>query len=454
MSTDQETFKTIGRGPKTGDAQLCKGVLGLAVTAAVLAANPAQAGGLFLYEFGTAEPGLAAAGYAARAQDASTAFTNPAGMTRLDDTQVMAGGQLMWFNTSFTPGEGTSPGLGTSDGGRALGSDGFVPGGSAFVTHRMSEDIVVGVSVVGNFGSIIDYDDDWVGRYRVQEGTLIGIQVVPSIAWQATETVSLGAGINAMYGTIDQRVAVNNLNPNAADGSLELDDNTWGYGFNVGLLWDFSDDIRVGVTYASEIDLDFRTRPQFSNIGPALTALLDSRGLLDANVDLGATVPQQFMTSIVSRINEEWQLLANIGWQDWSSFGEVEIGIDDPNNPTSLTTALDFKDTWHGAVGAQHNAGGPWTINFGIAYDSAFQESGQVSPLFPANAAWRFGVGGEQQVNDSFRWGVTGSLILGGSPGVNAQSALPPQAGGRGSLVGEYEDTLALAASVYGNWSF
>jgi len=34
-------------------------------------------GGILLYEFGTAEVGLAAAGYAARAQDASTAFTNP-----------------------------------------------------------------------------------------------------------------------------------------------------------------------------------------------------------------------------------------------------------------------------------------------------------------------------------------------------------------------------------------
>jgi long-subunit fatty acid transport protein len=64
-----------------------------AFAATALVASTAQAGGLLLYEFGTAEPGLAAAGYAARAQDASTAFTNPAGMTRLDGTQVLVGGQ-------------------------------------------------------------------------------------------------------------------------------------------------------------------------------------------------------------------------------------------------------------------------------------------------------------------------------------------------------------------------
>ena len=72
-----------------------RAVLAGAVTAAfaaiALTASTAQAGGLLLYEFGTAEPGLAAAGYAVRAQDASTSFTNPAGMTKLDGTQVLGG---------------------------------------------------------------------------------------------------------------------------------------------------------------------------------------------------------------------------------------------------------------------------------------------------------------------------------------------------------------------------
>lgn len=49
-----------------------------AFAATALITSTAQAGGLLLYEFGTAEPGLAAAGYAARAQDASMAPPRPA----------------------------------------------------------------------------------------------------------------------------------------------------------------------------------------------------------------------------------------------------------------------------------------------------------------------------------------------------------------------------------------
>ena len=96
-------------------------------------------------------------------------------MTRLDETQVMAGGRLMWLNNRFSIGEGTSPALGGNDGGRAIGSNGFVPGGGLFVSHALTPDLRLGFSAAGNFGSIVDYDDQWVGRYRVQQATLLGI---------------------------------------------------------------------------------------------------------------------------------------------------------------------------------------------------------------------------------------------------------------------------------------
>lgn len=430
-----------------------------APTAALVAivacsAVPAAAGGLLLYEFGTAEPGLAAAGYAARAQDASTAFTNPAGMTRLAGTQVQAGGQLMGLNQKFSIGDGTSLGLGGNDGGRAFGASGFVPGAGAFVTHRVAPDLAVGFSVAGNFGSMLDYDDGWVGRYRVQQATILGVQFVPSVAWRVNDQLSLGAGINAVYGIFDQKVAINNVSPLAADGRLELDDKTWGFGANLGLLYDVTPATRVGLTWTSQVDLDFAAPARFSGTGPALTALLASRGLLDAQLNLGTKIPQQVMASVYSQVDERWALLGNVGWQQWSKFGEVEIGIDNTQDPTSLTTSLPFKNTWHVAGGAQVRISDPWRLNFGVAYDSGFQERGNVSPLLPVNAAWRFGVGGEQQLSKTTKWGIAGELLYGGTLDVDKRSTLPPALGGRGDLVGSYNNTMSVVVSVYGNWTF
>lgn len=424
-----------------------------AFAATVLMGSAARAGGLLLYEYGTAEPGLAAAGYAARAQDASTAFTNPAGMTQLDGTQVLVGGQLMWMNTQFSIDGATSPGLGSGDGGRVYGSNGYVPGGGAFLTHRVSPDLALGFAVAGNFGSMLDYDDGWVGRYRVQDADLVGVSVMPSIAYRVNDQLSLGAGLNGMYGMFDQRVAINNALPSLGDGRLEIDDDTWGWGANVGVLYEATPDTRLGLTYTSEIDLDFRGPAQFSGIGPILTALLQSRGLLDARVDVGAKVPQQVMGSVYTAIDDSWALLGNLGWQDWSEFGETEIGIDNTQSPISLTNPLSFDDTWHAAVGAQYHTNDRWKMNFGLAYDSGFQDGNDVSPLFPVNSAWRFGIGGERQAGESFKWGFTTELLYGGNLHVDKRSMLPPVLGGRGDLGGSYDQTLGVVLTVYGNWT-
>jgi hypothetical protein len=210
---------------------------------------------------------------------------------------------------------------------------------------------------------------------------------------------------------------------------------------------------RLGLTYTSVIDLDFSGRAKFSGIGPILNLLLQSRGLLDARVDVGAKVPQQVMGSVYTEIDDRWALMGNVGWQDWSEFGEVEIGIDNTQNPVSLTNPLSFDDTWHVAMGAQYRPNDQWKVNVGLAYDSGFQDGNDVSPLFPVNSAWRFGVGGEREASESFKWGFTTELLYGGNIDVDKRSTLPPVLGGRGNLVGSYDQTLSVVLTVYGNWA-
>jgi len=421
---------------------------------AVLGPVSSMAGGLLLYEVGTADIGLASAGYNARAQDASTVFTNPAGMTKLEGTQVLAAGQVLWGNNEFSIGSGTSPELGDEDGGRAIGSGGFFPGGGAFLSYSLSPRFNLGFALSGNFGSAVKYDDDWVGRYYVKEATLLGISFLPSIAYKVTDKLSLGASLNAMYGTFKNQVAINNVNPAYGDGQLKLDDHDWGWGVNLGLLYEFRADTRLGLTWNSAVDLDFEAEADFSNLAPGLSALLNSRGLLNSNIEVGITVPQQVMASIFHQLTPKWALLGSLGWQDWSEFGQLQLGIDDTNNPTSTTEDLDFDDTWHAALGAQYRINDPWLLNFGIAYDSKFQDNSDISPLLPVNSAWRFGVGAQHQVSERFYWGVSAEYLYGGTLDVDKQSILPVNLGGRGDVEGSYDDTGAVILGLYGGWKF
>jgi long-chain fatty acid transport protein len=419
----------------------------IALCAGALVAGQAGAGGIIAYEVGNADVGLASAGYNARAQDASTVFTNPAGMTRLEGTQFMASGQLDYGRTEFSVGSGTSPALGTNDGGNAFGSDGWFLGGGGFLSYSVSPDLKLGFALTGNFGAPLQYDDNWVGRYYVQETTVLGLSFLPSIAYKVTDKLSLGAGLNAMYGIYKNQVAINNVAPAFGDGQLELDDTTWGFGVNLGLLYEFTPSTRVGFTWNSEVALDFDAPFQFSGLAPGINTALSNAGLLNATFDLGIKVPQQAMLSLFTQVNERWALLGSVGWQQWSQFGQVQLGVDDTTNPTSLTTNLDFDDTWHVALGAQYRLSEPWLLNFGVAYDSGLQDSSNVSPLLPVNSAWRFGVGAERHAGKNSYWGIAAEYLYGGTLDTNLQSTAPVALGGRGNVAGSYDTaTLFLAA--------
>ena len=349
---------------------------------------PAVAGGLILYETGTQEIGLGSAGYGARAQDASTVLTNPAGMTRLEGSQVLLGAQVLYAGYGFSIGSGTSPALGTNDGGTPVG---WFPGGgptsptaftrseARFRRHRQLR--------------LIRKVRRRLGRPLLRAGGHTRRPVdAASIAYRVNQHLSLGLAVNAMYGAYKNKVAINipdTLRPGvvvpsqraAGDAQLSLDDNTWGWGVNLGMLYEFTPGTRLSFTWNSQVDLDFSAPAQFSNLGTFGTTL-QSKGLLNPTVEVGIKVPQQLMVSMFHQVNDRWAVLGSLGWQQWSKFGQVQLGID-ASTSTSVTQNLDFKDTWHVAAGAQYRITEPWLLNFGLAYDSGFQDSSNVSPLLP-----------------------------------------------------------------------
>ena len=106
-----------------------KSSVGVALVVLVASCSSALAGGALLYEVGTPDTGLASAGWAARAEDAATVLTNPAGMTRLQDTDLLLGLQMLYGDLGFVPDERTT--VAGGDGGNPVGW--FLAAGAYYV---------------------------------------------------------------------------------------------------------------------------------------------------------------------------------------------------------------------------------------------------------------------------------------------------------------------------------
>jgi long-chain fatty acid transport protein len=413
----------------------------LLVPGAILAVSTAQsllAGGISLYEIATPDVGLASAGYAARADDPSTLFKNPAGMSRLDGVQFQGGLQALYADVSFSPNANTSPRLGTGDGGNSVG---WLPGASFFVTVPLGEKFHVGLGTFSYFGAAEDYGDTWVGRYYVQKSALLGLTLMPSASFQATDWLSIGAGLNAMYGYLDSHVGVNNLI--GPDGQMGLKNATWGFGANAGVLIKASDTTRFGITYLSQVDLNFKATPSFSGLGPALGAVLAN----PPKLNLGTTVPQSVMVSVYHDLNDKWALMADFGWQNWHQFGYVEAGIESGG---TTTLNLKFQDTWHGALGAQYHLSEKWLLSAGAAFDSSAVTSENRTVTLPMGQTWRFGLGAQYQLSKAINIGVAETFMWIGDLSVDQGSNVSL----RGRVSGSFNDVWFSVTSLSLIWKF
>ena len=82
------------------------------------------------------------------------------------------------------------------------------------------------------------------------------------------------------------------------------------------------------------------------------------------------TEPQQVMASALYEIIPNLSLMGNVGWQNWTAFGEFPVGIS-ARNQTSIEADLHFSDTYQVAIGQQYRLAERWLWSAGFAYDSS-----------------------------------------------------------------------------------
>jgi long-chain fatty acid transport protein len=401
----------------------------------VLAAGPAHAGGLWLSVQPTPDMGVAGAGSQAAGFDASTATANPAAMTRLDRSQMEVGIMGIYPDMQFNVKNAT---FGGNDGGNA---GYFTPVPTLNYVHSVSPDFKLGIGVGSYFGLGLNYSNEWAGKYYVQSASFTTLAVNPTIGYRILPWLSVGGGVSVVQGSLSERVAVNTL-LEPGDGRLKYDASDVGYGYNLGVLFELSPQTRVGITYVSQVNLDFKDDLRFKNMeGTILGGLLNASGLLDSQLKLNVTIPAQLAIGAYQALTDKLALVGTVNWQNWSKFGEPEIGVADSN---TVTADLDYQDTYHAGLGVYYRVADPWLLMAGFGYDtSPTSSSSQRSPILPLGATFTYSAGVQYDWNKDFSVGAAYALVDAGSAKVNRSGGLL-----KGDLEGEYDTNFIHAFNV------
>lgn len=343
-------------------------------------------GGITLYEISPSNLALASAGWTARALDPATVFTNPAGMTHFCRPTVSLSAEPIYIHVKFDPDSDTDV---SGDHGNACG---WIPAGGFYYVQPLGSRLHVGFGSLGYFGSALYYNKHWVGRYYLTKAVMQGFSAALAASYQLTSCLSVGVAYTPMYAIFKQVSRINNVLDGMPDGRMRLKDDKFGHGFVAGILYEMNACTRFGVQYLSRNHLDFKDTPTFINVGPTLTNFLNQTGLNQSPVLVDIRVPQSAMFGFYHAFSPCFAVMGDVGWQQWSRFGLVEITLSGTNIP-SLSVATKYSDGWHVAFGTEYRPCQSLTLLTGVAYDSSVVSFAQRTFNFPVGMQWRFGVG-------------------------------------------------------------
>jgi len=306
-----------------------------------------------------AEIGPALTGLTGRANDATSVFFSPAGITRLDQPELVVQTTLMYQESKFDVQQASFTG-GNSDRDRRLFA---IPG--AYYVHPLNERWRLGFSVNVPSGIGHDYGKRWSGRYLSESSDLAFIAVSGVLAYKFSDRLSLAAGPYMVYTDSTTKVRVNNLLPDYGDGSVELEEDGTAFGYMLGATYQLTPATSIGTVYRSEVKPDLEGTPTFKNLDPLLREGLAALDLLGTEVDVDFTVPAQAQLGVYTELSDRWSLTGDLMWIDMSEFGITRVSV----AKDSISVRTDgFRDMWIGTAGVKYRYADQRAVSFGALY--------------------------------------------------------------------------------------
>ncbi|MEE4233951.1 outer membrane protein transport protein [Pseudomonas viridiflava] len=351
--------------------------LGLAIG---LASSQLFAAGFALNEQSVSGMGTGFAGRSSSADDASTVFGNPAGMSRLKREEISVGAAAVIAKTNIDNGRGTFGGSNDGDMVPVVG----VPMG--YYVKPIDDHWAFGLGMYAPFGLVTDYESGFAGRYWGDKSHVQVVTLQPTVSYAFNDKVSIGFGptINRIDGELTSST-LNAATPGRNDGKVKIKGDDTALGFNVGVLVQATDTTRLGLTYHSKVDykLKGKTKIEGSGFGPF------GGQKYDASLDI--STPESVDFSITQQIDDNWTVYAGSTWTRWSRLTDITVNNDgvppqlggSAGPIGTISEEQDWHDTWAHAIGASYKVNKEWTLRTGFSVDQAPTNNVNRSPRIP-----------------------------------------------------------------------
>ena len=384
---------------------MLKTTLSLAVA---LASTQIFASGFALNEQSISGMGTGFAGRSSSADDASTVFGNPAGMSRIKRQEVTGGIAAIDASSDIKDAQGAHPGTNKGD----MVPFTAVPMG--YYVKPIDDHWAFGLGVYAPFGLITDYENGFQGAGFGSKSEVKVVTFQPTVSYAFNDKVSIGFGptINRIGGTLESDV------PLFGDTHVKIKGDDVALGYNFGVLVQATDTTRVGLTYHSKVKYKIEGHTDITAGANSPSAFLKSNRY-DASLKI--ETPESVDFSVTQQLTDAWTLYAGSTWTRWSRLKDITVNNDgvtaaqggalSPALFGTITEEQNWHDTWAYAIGTSYQLNKQWVLRTGLSFDQSPTNNTDRSPRIPTGDRTIFSLGAGYNVTDDLTIDVAYSYL-------------------------------------------
>lgn len=297
--------------------------------------------------------------------DPSAIYFNPAGIAGRKGFAAELGVTLIVPMLSFTNAE---TGVQTS------GPLKVSPPPHGYLTFGITEDLAIGVGVFSPYGASGSWPADWEGRFKAISSSLQMFDINPTIAYRIHPRLKLGAGFNAVRGTV---LIERGLNFIDTEGSVALGGGTWGFGWNIGAQVEIVENrLFFGATYRSPVTMKFEGRAHFENVPVEFGGRLK-----DQTINAQVILPTQANFGLMVQPMDNLRISLDGDYVEWSSFTDLTINFENPDLTVPLRKSWVDQVSVH--LGGELNVTKSVAVRLGFVYDPTPSPRSTLTPDLP-----------------------------------------------------------------------
>lgn len=245
--------------------------------------------------------------------------------------------------------------------------------------YGITDKLKAGLGVYTPFGSTVNWGNEWNGRFGLNELSLKAIFIQPTLSYQITEKLGVGAGFVYSTGGVNLQRSIP-LENNEGEARAELDGDASGMGYNVGIFFNPTEKLSLGLSYRSQVDMEVEDGTAEFDVPASVAARFPAGTTFKAELPL----PSTLTLGIGFNPTEKLTLAVDISRVGWSAYEKLRFDYSQNVNGSNFTeNGRNYEDVYIYRIGGEYKVTDALALRAGAYYDETPVQDGYLTPETP-----------------------------------------------------------------------